>query len=105
MHFQRRAPQMRSSLFVSCTLAATLVGCGAPNGSIDETTEDLTVRKGVDYSYARPSPSGLHSGGYTFAARYFSYDNSNTHGKILSAGEAKALIAAGVDVVSNWEYT
>ena len=55
---------------------------------------------GVDYSWARPSPSGLKAGGYTFAARYLSYD---TTGKNLSASEASALWAAGVDVVANWE--
>ena len=84
----------------------SVAGCagGSFDPSVDETSAAVTSRKGLDYSFARPSPSGLHSGGYTFAARYLSYDNSSTHGKILFAAEAKALIAAGVDVVSNWEY-
>jgi hypothetical protein len=43
----------------------------------------------------------LHAAGYTFAARYLSYD---TTGKNLTASEASALQAAGVDVVANWEY-
>jgi len=87
-------------LLVIAVLAAGCTG-GPP---IDETSADVTVRKGLDYSYARPSPSGLHSQGYTFAARYFSYDNSSTHGKILFSAEAKSLIANGIDIVSNWEY-
>ncbi|MCU1282107.1 MAG: hypothetical protein JWM53_5653 [bacterium] len=91
------------SLLLVVSVAAG--GCGAnPDGSVAETTEAFTARKGVDYSFARPSPSGLHSQGYSFAARYLSYDNSSTHGKILTAGEANGLIGAGVDVVSNWEY-
>jgi len=56
---------------------------------------------GVDYSFARPSPQGLHDAGYTFAARYLSHDS----GKNLTADEAQALSAAGVDIVSNWEST
>jgi len=57
-------------------------------------------RNGVDYSWGRPSPSGLRSAGYTFAARYLSGDSS----KNITASEAQALTAAGVDIVSNWEY-
>ena len=96
---------MENSIRISlAALALVLAGCtGAPQ-TIDETSSAFTARKGVDYSFARPSPAGLHNEGYSFAARYFSYDNSGTHGKILFAGEANALIAAGVDVVSNWEY-
>lgn len=58
------------------------------------------VRAGVDFSWDRPSPEGLRSAGYTFAVRYLSY---STTGKNLTAVEASALIAAGVDVVANWE--
>src|SRR4051794_16232229 len=68
--------------------------------SLGDIASNLVVRSGVDYSWARPSPSGLRSAGYTFAVRYLSYD---TTGKNLSASEARALQAAGVDVVSNWE--
>ena len=81
-----------------------LAGCGGGGAGVDETSAAVGARRGVDYSFARPSPSGLHGAGYTFAARYFSYDNSGTHGKILFEGEANALLAAGVDIVSNWEY-
>ena len=88
---------------VSMALAAA--GCvGSPDGAFDEETQGFTARKGVDYSFARPSPSGLKSQGYSFVARYLSYDNSGTHGKILFKAEADALKAAGLDIVSNWEY-
>jgi hypothetical protein len=60
------------------------------------------VTRGVDYSWGRPRPSALRAAGYTFACRYHSY---STTGKNLTLSEAQALIAAGVDVVSNWEYS
>ena len=93
---------LRSSL----GLALLVAGCtgGNINDGTDETTSAITSRKGLDYSFARPSVSSLHSQGYTFAARYLSVDNSSTHGKILTAAEAKSLIANGIDVVSNYEY-
>jgi len=55
---------------------------------------------GLDYSFARPSPSSLYAEGYRFACRYLS---PPPNGKNLSASEATALWAAGVDVVANWE--
>ena len=95
---------MRNLLAVGlCAFAVG--GCvGNPNGSVGETGSAITSLKGVDYSFARPSPAGLHNEGYSFVARYYSYDNSGTHGKILFAPEAQALIGAGLDIVSNWEY-
>lgn len=69
---------------------------------------------GVDYSWARPSPSGLHRAGKRFAVRYLSWASSgrgrsvldgHTNGKVLTKSEATKLQAAGLDVVSNWEYT
>ncbi|HEX3762398.1 MAG TPA: glycoside hydrolase domain-containing protein [Kofleriaceae bacterium] len=68
--------------------------------TLGDVASDATVRSGVDYSWARPSPSGIRSAGYTFAVRYFSFD---TTGKNLTASEARGLQAAGVDLVSNWE--
>jgi hypothetical protein len=68
--------------------------------SLGDIASNVVVRSGVDYSWARPSPSGLRSAGYTFAVRYLSFD---TTGKNVTASEARALKAAGVDVVSNWE--
>jgi hypothetical protein len=65
-----------------------------------EATAAITTAKGVDYAWGRPSPSTLHSSGYTFAARYLSHD---TTGKNLSAAEVTSLKNAGVDVVVVWE--
>lgn len=78
-------------------------GCAshAEADGVDQETAALTTARGVDYAWGRPSPSTLHSSGYTFAARYLSYD---TTGKNLSASEATALRHAGVDVVVVWEW-
>lgn len=56
--------------------------------------------EGVDYSWARPDPAKLKAAGKHFVVRYLSYDTS---GKNLDAAEVKALHAAGVAVVANWE--
>jgi hypothetical protein len=71
------------------------------NPDVNETADALSIRYGVDYSAARPSPSALRADGFTFAARYESYDP----GKNLSSSEAHTLISAGLDVVSVWETT
>jgi hypothetical protein len=60
-----------------------------------------TIVNGVDYSFGRPRPSALRAAGYTFACRYLSHTPTNA--KNLTLAEAKALIAAGVDIVCNWE--
>jgi len=76
---------------------------GAGDAGVPDSDGNLasdTMRAGVDYSFARPSPAGIRAAGYTFAVRYLSH-GSNT--KNLSASEARALIAAGVDVVVVWE--
>ncbi|HEY0476616.1 MAG TPA: glycoside hydrolase domain-containing protein [Kofleriaceae bacterium] len=80
-----------------------MVGCAGIDepDRTDQISSEVVVQTGVDYAWSRPSPSGLRSAGYTFAVRYLSYD---TTGKNLTASEARALQAAGVDVVSNWEY-
>jgi hypothetical protein len=96
---------MNNTLRISIAMIALAVaGCVGSPPNLGEETSAFTQRKGLDYSFARPSPGGLHNEGYTFAARYLSYDNGSTHGKILFKGEADALIANGIDVVSNWEY-
>lgn len=59
------------------------------------------MAKGCDYSWARPNVAALRSSGITFACRYVSHDNT---GKNLTAGEAGALRAVGIDVVTNWEF-
>lgn len=83
-------------------LCTALAACGSVEapGDADPGGGDPGLRTGVDFSWARPSPDGLRAAGYSFAVRYLSY---NTTGKNLSASEASALIAAGVDVVANWE--
>jgi hypothetical protein len=84
-----------------CGLLQLMACTEIPDEDASEALNAITVRRGVDYSWARPSPAGLHAAGYTFAVRYLSYD---TTGKNLTISEARALQAAGVDVVANWEY-
>src|SRR4051812_28056313 len=98
---------MKNKLRCLTALAAllTVSGCGPDMGDddIEAVGDGLGARVGVDYSWARPSPSGLRAAGYTFAARYLADDTDASHGKILFRPEANALRAAGVDIVSNWE--
>ncbi len=56
---------------------------------------------GVDYAWGRPSTDALRGQGVAFACRYLSYDRT---GKNLTFDEAARLCAAGISVVSNWEY-
>ena len=83
-----------------------VAGCVADTSgdpaAVDTLTDPLNgPGYGVDYAWARPSLSTLKAQGYRFVVRYMSYDTS---GKNLSAAEAKAIKAAGLDVVSNWEW-
>ncbi len=90
-------------LLVLCALLATAAACGPQNQDETGTSDDaLVIATGVDYAWARPSPSGLYKEGYRFAARYLSHD---TTGKNLTKSEATALWSAGVDVVVVWEQT
>ncbi|WP_394843492.1 DUF1906 domain-containing protein [Pendulispora brunnea] len=84
----------------------SMSGCAsdADTGDVGSSSQEIALQRGVDYSWSRPSPSGLRSAGYTFAVRYLSYDTSGSHGKILFKPEAEALTAAGVDIVANWEW-
>lgn len=85
------------------SLATTAAGCGGsppPSEDVGESTYAITPIPGVDYAWYRPSPSTLKADGYKFAARYLSHD---TTGKTLSATEANALKAAGLDLVTMWE--
>jgi Domain of unknown function (DUF1906) len=45
--------------------------------------------------------TGLRNAGITFACRYVSPDRT---GKNLTVGEANALKASGIDIVTNWEW-
>jgi hypothetical protein len=79
---------------------ALLGGCGSSNGeAVGASSEAISPTYGVDYSFARPSPASIRAAGFTFVARYLSHES----GKNLSAGEANALIAAGLTIVCNWE--
>lgn len=99
---------MSPSLSRLALLMATLslaVACGPASDVTEQTgSEDdaLVLETGVDYSWARPSPTKLKAEGYTFAARYLSH---TTTGKNLTLSEANALWAAGVDVVVVWEQS
>lgn len=85
------------------TGAALFAGACAdqPGTDTGQSSDDLgSPRYGVDYAWARPSLGQLKADGFSFAARYLSYDTS---GKNLSHGEADALLGAGIDVVVVWE--
>lgn len=69
--------------------------------------------EGVDYSWARPAPADLYKAGKRFAVRYLSWGSSGrgnsilsgaSNGKVLTKSEADKLQAAGLAVVSNWEF-
>jgi hypothetical protein len=99
-------PSLRRLAFLSLLAAALplVSGCGAEADDmedVDARDDAINARYGVDYAWARPSPAHLKSEGYTFAARYLSYDKT---GKNLSAAEASSLRAAGIDIVANWEW-
>jgi hypothetical protein len=57
------------------------------------------ARQGVDYSYSRPDVNCLRRSGKTFVVRYL----HPSSGKTLGPAEAKRLVNAGLDIVSNYE--
>lgn len=59
------------------------------------------MKKGVDYSWARPSGQALKDKGYEFAMRYLSHDN----GKTLEQAEVADLKAHGIAIGLVWEST
>jgi hypothetical protein len=65
------------------------------------TARAAVTANGVDYSWSHPSITALRQGGYTFACRYLSWDQT----KNLTPEEASSLAAAGIAVVCNWEST
>lgn len=98
----------RSNVCRTLALVAALLpvaGCSSPSvgdPGLAKRQDSVTgPGYGVDYAWARPSPSSLAAQGYGFAARYLSYDTS---GKNLSASEAADLAAAGIDVLVVWEW-
>src|SRR5581483_4783081 len=93
----------RAHVVVAALSLFAFAGCAARGddrndtaNATDESTEALTTARGVDYAWGRPGGATLRAQGYTFAARYLSYD---TTGKNITAAEANSLHAAGVDVV------
>src|SRR5205807_968244 len=94
-------PRMPSTLFRSIALVTCALSCASSPPDTGEEVAALTVATGVDYAWSHPSPSAVRADGYTFAARYLSYDPS----KNLSVGEKDALWGAGVDVIVVWEQT
>jgi len=92
---------VRSIALLSCAVVVAACDDSPPPSDTGEEVAALTVATGVDYSWARPSPSALAGAGYTFAARYLSDDS----GKDLSGGERDALWSSGVDVVVVWEQS
>lgn len=57
--------------------------------------------QGLDFAWSKPSVAAIKAGGYLFVCRYHSYD---TTGKNLTKAEADSYLAAGIQIVSNWEY-
>jgi hypothetical protein len=102
MGLAHAAPVMgpvRSFLYLPL-LAVVAIGCGpADSARVGSSSEAFSPTYGVDYSFARPSPASIRAAGFTFVARYLSYEPA----KNLSAAEADSLIAAGLTVVCNWE--
>lgn len=58
---------------------------------------------GLDYSQSHPGVAAIRAAGYTFVCRYLS--NTTLPGKNLTLAEADALRAAGIAIVSNWEWS
>ena len=82
--------------------AAGAAALGTATGMSFATPAHAAPRLGIDYSWGRPRPSAVVAAGYTFVCRYVSW---STTGKNLTRPEADALRAAGLDIVTNWEYT
>ena len=98
-HQNQQVALSRRALLVAATggSAALITGL-APR--VAQAATASAVATGVDYSWGRPSPAVTAASGYSFVCRYVSYD---TTGKSLSASEAQALIAAGLNIVLVWE--
>jgi hypothetical protein len=59
----------------------------------------MTLTTWADYSFARPTPKVLKGAGHAGVIRYVSH----TSAKNLTKPEARALIAAGLDIALVWE--
>jgi nucleoid-associated protein YgaU len=60
--------------------------------------------KVLDYSFARFSPAQVHSLGAVAVCRYLTVVTPDTAGKLLTRGEAERLSAAGIGIVSVFEF-
>jgi hypothetical protein len=89
-----RRPSRRQML-----LGAGAVALGTTGIFAAAQPASAATRKGLDYSWSHPSTSSILAGGYTFVCRYLSH----TPDKNLTPSEAKSLVNAGIDIVSNWE--
>ena len=56
--------------------------------------------EGIDYAWARPTITQIKATGKHFVCRYLA---NLPNGKVIQIGELKALHAAGIGVVFNWE--
>ena len=88
---------MIAAMKFGIAIALVAAGCAAQPDAVDE--QSVTGTYGVDYSFARPSPSATRAQGYTYIVRYLSHEPAKT----ISAAEAQAAIGAGLDIVLNWE--
>lgn len=98
---------LRSGLLtLTVVTAAACSGSAAPNDlgvtSEAQTAEKVTDHYGVDFSDYRPSLNGLKHDGYTFVARYLSYETTGE--KNLTHAEADDIRRAGLSIVMDWEY-
>lgn len=62
------------------------------------------TQKVLDYSYARFSPAQVHSLGAVAVCRYLTVVTPNTKGKLLTHPEAEGFSAAGISLVSVFEF-
>lgn len=58
----------------------------------------------LDYSGARPDPRNVRANGVTGVIRYLSEPVPATSWKRISAAEKDAILAAGLDLILNWEW-
>jgi hypothetical protein len=93
-------PTSLSRRRVLATIAAVTVGAGVKLG-FDlgyPSAASAATRLGLDFNtYPNPSPSTISADGYSFVCQYLAGPGA------LTRNSAQAFIAAGIDVVCNWE--
>jgi len=62
------------------------------------------TQKVLDYSYARFTPAQVHNLGAVAVCRYLTVVNPSTSGKLLTRAEAAGMSAAGIGLVSVFEF-